>query len=263
VARPKKQIVDYFPHDTDASDGRVLTVLQNKYGNDGYAFWFKLKELLGKTPGHYYDFKDGDDWEFLLAKTHISDPETARRILETLAILRAIDQELYPEGIIWSQDFVDSVEDVYKKRGVNKPERPNTGVITPVSGAETIVSGVDNTQSKVKETKVKEMKVEETKGQQTTVVSSSTQNNKENEDDEEEWTSVVDMVIEELKNNNIGTAASTRTEVEIAVKKYGYNWVLDAIKVAVFQNQRRWVYVQGVLQNWERDGKPSTVGSRR
>ena len=156
MARPKKQIVDYFPHDTDASDSRVLTVLQNKYGNDGYAFWFRVKELLGRSAGHFYDFKDGDDWEFLLAKTHISAPETARRILETLATLRAIDPELYQEGIIWSQDFVDSVEDVYKKRKENKPDRPNSVVETPLPVAETRVSGSENTQSKVKETKVKE-----------------------------------------------------------------------------------------------------------
>ena len=156
MARPKKQIVDYFPHDTDASDSRILTVLQNKYGNNGYAFWFKLKELLGRTPGHYYNFRDGDDWEFLLAKTHISDPETARRILDTLAILKAINPELHQQGIIWSQEFVDSVELVYKKRNENKPERPNSVEKTPLNGTETTVSGAENPQSKVKESKVKE-----------------------------------------------------------------------------------------------------------
>jgi len=150
MGRPKKQIVDYFPHDTDASDSRILTVLQNKYGNNGYAFWFKLKELLGRTPGHYYNFRDGDDWEFLLAKTHISEPETARRILDTLAILKAIDPELHQQGIIWSQEFVDSVEIVYKKRNENKPERPNSVEKTPLNGTESIVSGVGNPHSIVK-----------------------------------------------------------------------------------------------------------------
>lgn len=150
MGRPKKQIVDYFPHDTDASDSRILTVLQNKYGNTGYAFWFKLKELLGRTPGHYYNFTDGDDWEFLLAKTHISDPETARRILDTLSILKAIDPELHQQGIIWSQEFVDSVEIVYKKRNENKPERPNSVEKTPLNVTETVVSGVENPHSIVK-----------------------------------------------------------------------------------------------------------------
>jgi hypothetical protein len=152
MARPKKQTVDYFPHDTDASDSRVLTVLQNKYGNNGYAFLFKLKELLGRTPGHYYDFKDGDDWEFLLAKTNISDSEIVSRILNTLAILKAIDPELFKQGIIWSQEFVDSVELVYKKRNETKPERPNSVEKTPIPVTEMGVSDNENTQSKVKET---------------------------------------------------------------------------------------------------------------
>jgi len=154
MARPKKQTVDYFPHDTDASEGRILTAIQNKYGNDGYAFWFRVKELLGKSPGHFYNFNDPDDWEFLLAKTHISDTETAKKILGTLSILKAIDPELYKQGIIWSQDFVDSVEDVYKKRKEHKPERPNAVAEMGVSASETEVSGADNPQSKVNKTKL-------------------------------------------------------------------------------------------------------------
>jgi len=49
MARPRKQTVDYFPHDTDVSSGKTLTILQSKYGNDGYAFWFKLLRMPGVT----------------------------------------------------------------------------------------------------------------------------------------------------------------------------------------------------------------------
>ena len=73
MARPRKQTVDYFPHDTNAGHRKTLTVLQNKYGNDGYAFWYQLLELLGRSPGHFYNFSDPSDWEFLVAETHISD----------------------------------------------------------------------------------------------------------------------------------------------------------------------------------------------
>jgi hypothetical protein len=154
MTRPRKQIVDYFPHDTDASQGRTLSVLQNKYGNDGYAFWFMLLELLGRSPGHFYNFKEATDWEFLLARTHISRPETARSILETLATLNAINPELYEQGIIWSQNFVDRLADVYVRRKENKPEKPVSAAETPVSSAEMPVSTINNPQSKVKESKV-------------------------------------------------------------------------------------------------------------
>jgi len=124
VARPHKQTVDYFPHDTDASDGKTLTIIQAKYGNDGYAFWFKLLQLLGRAPGHFYDFNKPADWEYLLAKTHQNDAEKATSILETLAALSAIDAELFAQGTIWCQKFVDGVADVYNRTVNGAPQRP-------------------------------------------------------------------------------------------------------------------------------------------
>ena len=47
MARPKKQTVDYFPH--IIKQGKTMTILENRFGNDGYAFWFKLLEILGST----------------------------------------------------------------------------------------------------------------------------------------------------------------------------------------------------------------------
>jgi len=125
MARPHKQTVDYFPHDTDASEGKTLTIIQAKYGNDGYAFWFKLLQILGKSPGHYYNFNNPADWEFLLAKTHINDTNTAKGILGTLSLLGAIDSELYTCGYIWSDNFVKGVSDAYNRSLDGTPERPD------------------------------------------------------------------------------------------------------------------------------------------
>ena len=51
MARPQKQTVKYFPHDTDASDGKTLTIIQAKYGNDGYAFWLSYSNYSAKPQG--------------------------------------------------------------------------------------------------------------------------------------------------------------------------------------------------------------------
>lgn len=66
MARPKKQTVDYFPH--FVKGGRTIFILENKFGNDGYAFWFKLLEILGESEGHFYDCSNASNWEYLLAK---------------------------------------------------------------------------------------------------------------------------------------------------------------------------------------------------
>lgn len=47
MARPTKTSVDYFPHMTHS--GKTIAILEARWGNDGYAFWFKLLELLGDS----------------------------------------------------------------------------------------------------------------------------------------------------------------------------------------------------------------------
>lgn len=170
MARPHKQTVDYFPHDTDACEGKTLTIIQSKYGNDGYAFWFKLLQLLGKAPGHYYDFNNPADWEFLLAKTHQKDTEKVKGILKTLVMLGAIDDELYSYGVIWCQKFVDRIADAYNRTVDGVPQRPdflvkvgNKGISVPNNNVSTNRNPENITeipQTKLKETKLKETKLD-------------------------------------------------------------------------------------------------------
>jgi hypothetical protein len=153
MSRPKKQTVDYFPH--DCNHKKTMFILESQFGNDGYAFWFKLLELLGNTEGHFYDCRDEHDWGFLLAKTRL-DEETTNRILNTLSKLQAIDPELWEQKIIWSQNFVDRLEDVYKRRLVNVPIKPTIKNKCQQKPASNGINVDGNPQSKVKESKVKE-----------------------------------------------------------------------------------------------------------
>ena len=121
MARPKKQTVDYFPHYCNSS--KSLFILQSQHGNDGYSFWFKLLQILGKTEGHFFDYNNRDDWLFLITETHVPE-EKAEQILETLASIGGIDKELWEKKIIWSQNFVDNVADVYTRRQAGVPVRP-------------------------------------------------------------------------------------------------------------------------------------------
>ena len=115
--------VDYFPH--FVKYGRTICILEAKYGNDGYAFWFKLLEILGEADGHYYDCRKAANWEYLQAKTHTT-AETAESILATLIDLDKVDAELWREyRVIWVENFVSNLEDVYKKREATLPEKPS------------------------------------------------------------------------------------------------------------------------------------------
>lgn len=172
MARPQKQTVDYFPHDTDASDGKTLTIIQSKYGNNGFAFWFKLLQLLGKTPGHYYDYNNPVELEFLCAKTHQKDTETILAMLNTLADLKAIDYELHKAKVIWIQNFVNGIADAYKRTKDGVPQRPvfliNVGkygdsVSILDQTVNNMITKTIKNDTEMPQTKLKEIKLNKTK----------------------------------------------------------------------------------------------------
>jgi len=169
MARPKKLSIDYFPHDT--KHGKTMFIIESKYGNAGYAFWFKILELLGASEGHYYQCKSTEDIEFLTAKTRLSWVE-CQKILETLANMGAIDADLWKKRqIIWSDNFIERIKDVYRKRIDEIPEKPTLKIFSNgrngVSDSENGVSGIGSTQTKLKETKLKETKLKKTKEKKT------------------------------------------------------------------------------------------------
>lgn len=158
MARPSKDTVDYFPH--YVSHGKTIFTLEAMYGNDGYAAWFKILEVLGETPGHCFDTNDQSNWIYFLAKLKV-DETIARNILKTLCDLRAIDAELYENGMIWSDNFLAGLRRVYEKRSTEMPNKPSFRAGNCGEGALPAPQVPKTPQSKVK--KSKEEKVEKKK----------------------------------------------------------------------------------------------------
>ena len=154
MARPKKAVVDYFPH--SVTHGKTMFTFESVYGNDGYAFWFKLLELLGAAEHHYLDADDKVTWRFLLAKTSLSETK-ANEMLNLLSELGSIDNELWQKKIIRSNNFIDNLNDVYSRRGVDVISNVEVECLCrqklPVNG----VSANIKPHSIVKETKGKEI----------------------------------------------------------------------------------------------------------
>ncbi|MEK5415152.1 DUF4373 domain-containing protein [Paenibacillus sp. FSL L8-0708] len=49
MARPKKEGMEYFPHDTDAVNDEKIEAMRALFGNDGYAFYFILLERIYRS----------------------------------------------------------------------------------------------------------------------------------------------------------------------------------------------------------------------
>src|SRR5574343_834122 len=123
MARPVKRTVDYFAHDAGASGGKTVTILENHFGFEGYAVWFKCLEIISVTNNHVIDLRNSTDIEYLSGKMRVK-PERLLEILDKIAFLKAIDPELWKQHIIWSQNFVDGLSEVYDHRKQDKPQRP-------------------------------------------------------------------------------------------------------------------------------------------
>lgn len=121
MPKQAKYTVDFFPH--DCFHRMTLFIVEQKYGNDGFALWFKLLETLGASKGHFLDLNKENNVQFLSSKSHLTQ-QLCFEILECLADLDAIDKTLWGHKIIWSQNFVDRLSKVYSDRRCPLPPKP-------------------------------------------------------------------------------------------------------------------------------------------
>jgi hypothetical protein len=118
MARPTRNDVDYFPF--MCKEGKGMYVIEEKYGNDGFATWIKILRSLATTNFHYLNLSDPSEKMFLSAKCKISQ-SVLESIIDDLINLGEFDKELWDEfSILYSEKFIESIEDAYKKRN-NSP----------------------------------------------------------------------------------------------------------------------------------------------
>ena len=125
MARPKKNTVDYFPH--DCHPNKELEIFINKHGNEGYAFFYRLREVLGITKGHGYCADEKVDMAYLCKKTGV-DEKLLIEMVEFLCEIGEINKKIWRDNyFIWWPNFVDSLKELYKRR---KNDLPNYEKLT-------------------------------------------------------------------------------------------------------------------------------------
>lgn len=114
MARPERNNVDYFPF--LCKEGKAMYSIERKYGNDGYATWIKILRELAVADFHYIDLADDEQLIFLSAKCKV-DETVLINIIDDLCRLKQFDKEFWQNNkILFSQKFIESIQDAYKKR---------------------------------------------------------------------------------------------------------------------------------------------------
>ena len=161
MPRKISNTVDFFSH--DCKHGKTIFILEQRFGNDGFAFWYKLLELLGDSENHYYDAQNPASWQYLLAYTKVNDV-SGTEIINALVSLGKLDSELWEKRkIIWCENFVQRLEDVYKKRNRQLPIKPDINHIDDnnigIFDNNNRITGTEIPHSIVKDSIVKNSKV--------------------------------------------------------------------------------------------------------
>ena len=126
MGRPLKRYVECFPHDVKASrQSSTIEALEmargasgEPLGNNGYAFWFKLLEMLAGTDSMYIDCSKPDQWLRLISRARMTEQD-ANICIHTLITMGAIDRECW-EGrkIIWCPNLAERILTVLPRRGM-------------------------------------------------------------------------------------------------------------------------------------------------
>ena len=165
MARVEKNTVDYFPH--LVSEGKKMFFIEQKYGNDGYVVWWKILEKLATTDFHFLNLHEEEEIMYLASKCRVSN-EKLLAIINDLVKMNAFNKQLWLEAkIIWSQVFVDNIEDAYERR---KNKCIDLLTLCTLLKSKCILKPTFvlhdvyiNTQSRVEETKVEERKEKKSK----------------------------------------------------------------------------------------------------
>ena len=155
MARPERNTVDYFPFYCD--EGKKMFYIEETYGNDGFAVFVKLLRELAKAEYHYLNLNENTTQMFISAKCKVSK-DVMIAIINDLVELDKFDRTLWNENrIIWCQDFIDSIQDAYKKRNNKcitldglRTLLLSLGVLKP---SNSLLKGCVNSQIKEKYTK--------------------------------------------------------------------------------------------------------------
>jgi DnaD/phage-associated family protein len=226
--------------------GKTLFILENKYGNDGYAFWFKILELLANTEGHKYDCSDSYNYEFLVAKTHINK-EMADEILNLLADLDAIDKELWKHKIIWSDNFIKNITDAYERRKVKLPEKPKINSLCIQKPSSTVVNVYNN--SSENENDVVNVNINPQSILNESIL---------NETITEENSTATDEDFKKVQNHfdkNIHPMTPMEAEkINDWLKDVQADVIILAINEAVSKAALNWSYINTILNNWHNKG---------
>lgn len=279
MPRPYKENAEYFSHDADASSDEKIIYLESKYGLTGYAFYFKMLEILARSKN------------FEIELNEVSSAIYAKKIGVGLQEFSAIIQDcVRPEvrafvlidGKLYSEGLKKRLKSLIEKRERQRKsaaesteqipiEQNSSSNTTQTKGSNIInsdnsVLDVDNpnivsdqtTKTHiVKESKVKKSKEEKNNHDDDPLnsfheVVNSESNKNYSQHDVSKLFSVWSRAPDSLAEKNIA---------EDLLKTFPFSKVKDAFYKAAEHSKYNLAYVRAILNNNGKKQSENTIGN--
>lgn len=159
MSRPKKDGLDYFPHDCDASHDEKIEAICALYGKHvGYSIVFRLYERIYRAGGSL-NVSAAETMQILSRNYAEMDTETFKKFISSCLNLGIFDKNEYENNHLLTSDGIKRrVKPIIYKR-----EKMAKMYQNQVSASETLPETTQETISETPQSKVKESKVKEKK----------------------------------------------------------------------------------------------------
>ncbi len=247
MARPQKVGVDYFPLDVDIDQDDKVAIIEAQHGIVGFGIVVKLLMHIYKN-SYYYEWTEKE--QILFSRRVNVDINQVNVIINDCIKWGLFDEKLFKAfKILTSRGVQKRYFEIVKRRqrvevakefllldDVDINSYSNLVIVSINEEVEEVNVDI-NPQSKVKKSK-------EYSSSSIEPVEEKNQNDIS-----------LSLIVNEFEQNGFGTMNLTIKEMFIdLVDEYSAQWVQEAMKIAVKNNKRKLSYVEGILQNWRRDG---------
>lgn len=244
MARPQKVGVDYFPLDVDIDQDDKVAIIEAQHGVVGFGIVVKLLMHIYKN-SYYYEWTEKE--QILFSRRVNVDINQVNVIINDCIKWGLFDEKLFKAfKILTSKGVQKRYFEIVKRRqrvevakefllldDVDINSYSNLVIVSINEEGEGVNADI-NPQSKVKKSKE--------------YSSSIGPEEEKNQND-------ISLIANEFEQNGFGIINSTIKEMIIdLLNEYSIQWIQEAMKIAVKNNKRKLSYVEGILQNWRRDG---------
>ena len=244
MARPRKEGLDYFPHDTDAVADEKIDAMRALYGNDGYAFYFILLERCYSTAAGEFDLSKPAIFVSVVKKIMVSE-ERFLEMLDTAFDIELFDRQAWEERkVITSNGVRKRVEKVDEERYKNRLKKSKKKASASENPEKTpLKSKEENSFTEVLPSENPE-KTPESKVKKSKVNKNIYINAREGEQE-----------IFALYENEVKAINSQTEQEQLAyiAAEYPPEWVKQAILIVGAKKERmkrNVKYLDGILQGW-------------